>query len=90
MSIAERDYRVLTVGLALCAGCAVAYATVFPGPVAVSSAVLRDALVFAVLAIIADEMSVEVSDRVTLSARSTSRFFSRSCSRVDCRLSEWL
>ena len=32
------------------------------------SAVLRDALVFAVLAIIADEMSVEVSDRVTLSA----------------------
>jgi putative nucleotidyltransferase with HDIG domain len=33
-----------------------------------SSAVLRDALVFAVLAIIADEMSVEVSDRVTLSA----------------------
>jgi putative nucleotidyltransferase with HDIG domain len=68
VSIAERDYRVLTAGLAICAGCAVAYAAFFPGPVALSSAVLRDAIVFAVLAIIADEMSVEVSDRVTLSA----------------------
>ena len=68
MSIAERDYRVLTVGLALCAGFAVVYAALFPGPVAVSSAIIRDAIVFAVLAIIADEMSVEVSDRVTLSA----------------------
>jgi putative nucleotidyltransferase with HDIG domain len=46
----------------------VAYAAVFPGPVPVSSAVIRDALIFGVLAIIADEMSVEVSDRVTLSA----------------------
>ncbi len=68
MSLAERDYRVLTVGLALCAGLAVVYAAVFPGPVPVSSAIIRDALVFAILAIIADEMSVEVSDRVTLSA----------------------
>lgn len=64
----ERDYRVLTVGLALCAGLAVVYAALFPGPVPLSSALIRDALVFAVLAIIADEMSVEVSDRVTLSA----------------------
>ena len=39
-----------------------------PGPIPISSAVIRDAVVFAVLAIIADEMSVEVSDRVTLSA----------------------
>ena len=68
MSIAERDYRVLTVGLAICAGCAVAYAAFFPGPVALSTAVLRDAIAFAILAIVADEMSVEVSDRVTLSA----------------------
>jgi putative nucleotidyltransferase with HDIG domain len=68
VSIAERDYRVLTVGLAIAAGLAVAYAMLFPGPIAVSSAVIRDAIVFAVLAIIADEMSVEVSDRVTLSA----------------------
>ncbi len=68
MSIAEREYRVLTVGLALCAGFAVAYSAAFPGPIPVSSAVIRDAIVFAVLAIIADEMSVEVSDRVSLSA----------------------
>ena len=68
MSPAERDYRVLTVGLALCAGLAVAYAVLFPGPVPLSSALIRDALIFAVLAIIADEMAVEVSDRVTLSA----------------------
>lgn len=68
MSLAERDYRVLTVGLALCAGLAVAYAVLFPGPVPLSSALIRDAVVFAVLAIIADEMSVEISDRVTLAA----------------------
>ncbi len=68
MSLAERDYRFLTVGLALCAGFAVAYATLFPGEVPLSSALIRDATVFAILAIIADEMSVEVSDRITLSA----------------------
>ena len=68
MSIAERDYRVLTAGLALCASLAAAYAFFFPGPIAVSSSLIRDAVVFAVLAIIADEMSVEISDRVTLAA----------------------
>jgi putative nucleotidyltransferase with HDIG domain len=68
VSLAERDYRVLTSGLALCAGAAVAYALLFPGPIPVSSAVIRDAVIFAVLAIIADEMSVEISDRVTLAA----------------------
>jgi putative nucleotidyltransferase with HDIG domain len=68
VSIAERDYRVLTVGLALCAGFACAYAYLFPGPIHVSSTVIRDAVVFAILAIIADEMSVEISDRVTLAA----------------------
>jgi len=65
---AERDYRVLTVGLALCAGLAVAYAVLFPGPIPPSTALIRDAIVFAVLAIIADEMAVEISDRVTLAA----------------------
>jgi putative nucleotidyltransferase with HDIG domain len=59
---------VLTVGLALCAGLAVAYAILFPGPIPLSTTFIRDALVFAVLAIIADEMSVEISDRVTLAA----------------------
>jgi putative nucleotidyltransferase with HDIG domain len=59
---------VLTVGLALCAGVAVAYAALFSGPTPLSSTVIRDALVFAVLAIIADEMSVEITDRVTLAA----------------------
>lgn len=68
VSTAERDYRLLTVGLALCAGLALAYAVLFPGPVPASMALIRDALIFTVLAIIADEMSVEVSDRVTLSA----------------------
>ena len=68
MSIAERDYRVLTLGLALCAGLAAAYAFLFPGPIPLSTSVIRDAAVFAVLAIIADEMSVEISDRVTLAA----------------------
>ena len=72
MSIPERDYRVLTSGLALCAGLAVVYAFRFPGPIPVSTAVVRDAVVFAILAIIADEMSVEVSDRVTLSAGQSS------------------
>ena len=66
--MSERDYRVLTVGLALCAGLAVAYAAMFPGPIPLSSTVIRDAVVFAILAIIADEMSVEISDRVTLAA----------------------
>jgi putative nucleotidyltransferase with HDIG domain len=68
VSTAERDYRVLTVGLALCAGLTIAYAVLFPGPVSISSTVIRDAVVFAVLAIIADEMSVEITDRVTLAA----------------------
>ncbi len=46
----------------------VAYAALYPGPIPVSSTVIRDAVIFAVLAIIADEMSVEISDRVTLAA----------------------
>lgn len=68
MSSAEREYRVLTVGLAACAGLAVAYALLLPGPFPVSTSIIRDAIVFASLAAIADEMSVEVSDRVTLAA----------------------
>ncbi len=64
----ERNYGVLTAVLAACAGLFVTYAAVFPGPIPVSTSVMRDALVLAVLAIIADEMSVEVSDRVTLNA----------------------
>ena len=44
---------------------AFAYSVLFPGPVA---SVLRDALILAVLGVIAEEMSVEVSDRVTLTA----------------------
>ncbi len=68
MSIAERNYRVLTTSLALCAGFVAAYASFFPGPIPLSPAAIRDAAVFLVLAIIADEMAVEVSDRVTLAA----------------------
>jgi len=68
VTIVERSYSKLTVGLAFLAGLAVVYASLNPGPIPVSSTAIRDAAVFAVLAIIADEMSVEVSERVTLNA----------------------
>jgi putative nucleotidyltransferase with HDIG domain len=68
LATAERNYRVLTVCLAALAAGTFAYALLFPGPVPVSTAVLRDALILAVLAVIAEEMAVEVSDRVTLTA----------------------
>ena len=68
MSVAERNFRAFAVGLAAASALAVVYAVLYPGSVVVTSTVLRDAVVFAVLAVIADEMSVEVSDRVTLAA----------------------
>ena len=68
MSLAERNYRVLTMSLVFFAGLVVVYSWLRPGPIPVSSTAIRDAAVFAVLAVIADEMSVEVSDRVTLAA----------------------
>ncbi|HEY5474025.1 MAG TPA: hypothetical protein VIK32_12650, partial [Candidatus Limnocylindrales bacterium] len=68
MSLAERNYRVLTMSLAFFAGLVVVYSWLRPGLIPVSSTAIRDAAVFAVLALIADEMSVEVSDRVTLAA----------------------
>jgi putative nucleotidyltransferase with HDIG domain len=64
----ERNYRVLTACLAALAASAFVYSLFFPGPIPVSTAVLRDALILAVLAVIAEEMAVEVSDRVTLAA----------------------
>ena len=68
MATSERNYRVLTACLAAFAASAVAYSVLFPGPVPLSTAVIRDALILAVLAVIAEEMAVEVSDRVTLAA----------------------
>jgi putative nucleotidyltransferase with HDIG domain len=68
LATAERNYRVLTVCLAALAASATAYSVVFPGPIPLSAAVIRDALILAVLAVIADEMAVEVSERVTLTA----------------------
>ena len=68
MATAERNYRVLTACLAALAAGAVAYSVLFPGPVPLSTAVMRDALILALLAVIAEEMAVEVSDRVTLAA----------------------
>ncbi len=68
MSIAERNFRVFAAGLAAGAGLAALFCVNWPGPIPLSTTVLRDAVVFAVLAVIADEMSVEVSDRVTLAA----------------------
>ena len=68
MSLAERNYRVLTVSLASCAGLVGVYAAFQSGPVPLGASAVRDAAVLAVLAIIADEMAVEISDRVTLAA----------------------
>ena len=68
MSLAERNYRVLTVSLAFCAGLAVMFAALPSGLFPLGTAAVRDAAVLAVLAIIADEMAVEISDRVTLAA----------------------
>jgi putative nucleotidyltransferase with HDIG domain len=68
VSIAERNFRVFAAGLAAGAGLAALFCVNWPGPIPLSTTVLRDAVVFAVLAVIADEMSVEVSDRVTLAA----------------------
>jgi putative nucleotidyltransferase with HDIG domain len=68
LATSERNYRILTAWLAVLAAGAFAYSALFPGPVPLSSSVIRDALILAVLAVIAEEMSVEVSDRVTLAA----------------------
>jgi putative nucleotidyltransferase with HDIG domain len=68
LATSERNYRVLTACIAALAATAVAYAALFPGPVPLSTDVIRDALILAVLAVIAEEMAVEVSDRVTLAA----------------------
>jgi putative nucleotidyltransferase with HDIG domain len=68
VSVAERNYRVLTSCLALCAGLAVVLSALQSGPIPLVAVAVRDAAVFAILAIIADEMSVEVSERVTLAA----------------------
>lgn len=54
--------------LAFVAGLVVAYAFMWHGHVPLTSSAIRDAVVLAVLAIVADEMAVEVSDRVTLAA----------------------
>ena len=47
---------------------AFAYSVLFPGPVPLFTSVIRDALILAVLGVIAEEMAVEVSDHVTLTA----------------------
>jgi len=62
----ERNYRVLTVCFAAAAVFAVGFAILYPGPVALSATVFRDALILGVLAIVAEEMTVEVSTRLTL------------------------
>ena len=68
MVTSERNYRVLTACLAALAASAVAYSVLFPGPAPLSTAVIRDGLILAVLGVIAEEMAVEVSDHVTLTA----------------------
>jgi putative nucleotidyltransferase with HDIG domain len=68
VSTSERNFRVLTVCCAASAVFAVAYSWAFPGSVALSLVVLRDALILGVLAIVAEEMAVEVSDRLTIAS----------------------
>ena len=68
MSCSEYNYRFLTASLLAAAVSAVVLSTWHPGWVQVSSDVVPDACILAVLAIVADEMAVEVSDRVTLTA----------------------
>ena len=64
----ERNYQTLTVVFAVIAACAVGFSFLYAGPVALAAVVLRDAAIFCVLAIVAEEMAVEVADRVTLAA----------------------
>jgi len=54
--------------LAALAASSIAYSVLFLGPIPLSAVVTRDALILAVLAVVAEEMAVEVSDRVTLAA----------------------
>ena len=68
MSDRERNYRVLTACLAACAAFVFAFSVLHPGPIAVSPVVLRDALILGVLAIVAEEMAVEVTDRLTIAS----------------------
>jgi putative nucleotidyltransferase with HDIG domain len=56
------------VGLAAVASTAALYSVFRTGPVPITPTVVRDAAILAVLALIADEMAVEVSDRITLNA----------------------
>lgn len=68
MSLDERNFRVIAVSLALCAGLAAAFSAFHVGPSPLTALDVRDAVILAVLAIVADEMSVEITDRVTLAA----------------------
>ena len=68
MSVRERNYRVLTVCLAASAALAIVTSIVRPGPVPISANPFRDALLLAVLAIVAEELAVEISDRLTITA----------------------
>ncbi len=54
--------------LAAFAAAAIAYSLLYPGPIPVTRAVIWNAVVLVVLAVIAEEMAVEVTDRMTLTA----------------------
>jgi putative nucleotidyltransferase with HDIG domain len=54
--------------LAACAAGALAYSILYPGPTSITTAVIWDAVVLAVLAVVAEEMAVEVTARMTLTA----------------------
>jgi putative nucleotidyltransferase with HDIG domain len=68
VSVRERNYRVLTACLAALAVLAIGFSLVRPGPAPFSANPFRDALFLAVLAIVAEELAVEIADRLTITA----------------------
>ena len=68
MSLPERNFSVFSVCLAALAACAVTYAALFPDSDPPTKAMIWSAVALAVLAVVAEEMAVEVTDRMTLTA----------------------
>ena len=66
MSSSEARYRTLTACLAALAATTFGFAVILSSPGSLPSIALRDATILAILAVVADELAVEVSDRITL------------------------
>ena len=68
MSKSERGYRLLVAATAFSAVAAFAWTVTYAPQSSLSISLIRDALILLTLALIAEQMSVEVSDRITLTA----------------------